>query len=101
MTTLHLRWDWSNWRRPCQHEIIGPLTKTTLTITLTKTFFFVSSTGMVQICSSCNEKHAHMAEGSTAATTFDGRYTPSDNKSQTNSESSNVRFKVKEKNTFY
>lgn len=50
---------------------------------------------MVQICSSCNEKHAHMAEGSTAATTFDGRYTPSDNKSQTNSESSNVRFKVK------
>lgn len=52
---------------------------------------------MVQICSSCNEKHAHMAEGSTAATTFDGRYTPSDNKSQTNSESSNVRFKVKKK----
>lgn len=52
--------------------------------------------GMVQLCSSCNEKHSHLAEGGTAAanTSIDGRFTPSDNKSQANSESSNVRFKV-------
>jgi len=41
---------------------------------------------MVQICSSCNEKHSHLAEGANAGSaTIDGRYTPSDNKSQTNS----------------
>lgn len=51
---------------------------------------------MVQLCSSCNEKHSHLAEGGTAAasSSIDGRFTPSDNKSQANSESSNVRFKV-------
>ncbi|KAJ6645282.1 Histone-lysine N-methyltransferase, H3 lysine-9 specific, partial [Pseudolycoriella hygida] len=55
----------------------------------------ISPQGMVQLCSSCNEKHSHLAEGgSTAAnTSIDGRFTPSDNKSQANSESSNVRFK--------
>lgn len=63
----------------------------------------ISPQGMVQICSSCNEKNSHLAEGG-GATSLDGRYTPSDNKSQTNSESSNVRFKVnvciKKKNVF-
>lgn len=57
---------------------------------------------MVQICSSCNEKHIHLAEGGPLASAnmsaggngSGGRYTPSDNKSQANSESSNVRFKV-------
>lgn len=51
---------------------------------------------MVQLCSTCNEKHSHLAEGGTAAasTSIDGRFTPSDNKSQANSECSNVRFKV-------
>ncbi|XP_059607654.1 uncharacterized protein LOC132255578 isoform X2 [Phlebotomus argentipes] len=52
----------------------------------------ISPQGMVQICSSCNEKHSHLAEGG-GATSIDGRFTPSDNKSQANSESSNVRFK--------
>lgn len=51
---------------------------------------------MVQICASCNEKHSHLAEGNNIATSsIDGRFTPSDNKSQANSETSNVRFKVK------
>lgn len=57
---------------------------------------------MVQICSTCNEKHIHLAEGGTVTLSSTGsggngsggRYTPSDNKSQANSESSNVRFKV-------
>ena len=82
---------------------------------------------MVQICSSCNEKHSHLAEGAPVVpvSVVDGGvsgsttgmignsgggsggggdrsgggnssrcYTPSDNKSQANSESSNVRFKV-------
>lgn len=50
---------------------------------------------MVQICSTCNEKNSNLAEGcGGGATSIDGRFTPSDNKSQTNSESSNVRFKV-------
>ncbi|XP_055692452.1 uncharacterized protein LOC129795328 isoform X3 [Lutzomyia longipalpis] len=52
----------------------------------------ISPQGMVQICSSCNEKHSHLAEGG-GATSIDGRFTPSDNKSQANSETSNVRFK--------
>ncbi|GAB0087717.1 uncharacterized protein DMENIID0001_020570 [Sergentomyia squamirostris] len=52
----------------------------------------ISPQGMVQICSSCNEKHSHLAEGGGGAT-IDGRFTPSDNKSQANSETSNVRFK--------
>lgn len=58
--------------------------------------YFFPLKGMVQLCSSCNEKHSHLAEGGTAAasTSIDGRFTPSDNKSQANSESSNVRFKV-------
>lgn len=65
---------------------------------------------MVQICSSCYEKHSSLAEGGVPATTNNldslssggggmvnniggGRYTPSD-KSQANSDTSNVRFKV-------
>lgn len=51
---------------------------------------------MVQLCSSCYEKHSHLAESSTSVASVDGRFTPSDNKSQANSESSNVRFKVNE-----
>lgn len=52
---------------------------------------------MVQICSTCNEKNLHLAEGGgngNGGISLDGRFTPSDNKSQTNSETSNVRFKV-------
>lgn len=56
---------------------------------------------MVQICSSCNEKHIHRGEVGPIASSIGGgsngsggRYTPSDNKSQANSEASNVRFKV-------
>lgn len=58
---------------------------------------------MAQICSLCYDKNAHLAEGGTggrttalhsASASNDGRFTPSDNKSQTNSETSNVRFKV-------
>lgn len=49
---------------------------------------------MVQICSSCNEKHCLLAESEPASTSIDGRYTPSDNKSLANSDCSNVRFKV-------
>lgn len=64
--------------------------------------FFVNVVGMVQICSSCNEKHIHRAEVGPIASSVGGgsngsggRYTPSDNKSQANSEASNVRFKVR------
>lgn len=60
---------------------------------------------MVQICAPCNEKHVNLAESGTVAVSSTGsggngsggRYTPSDNKSQANSESSNVRFKVSRK----
>lgn len=48
---------------------------------------------MVQICCACNDKNANQAEGGTA-NSIDGRFTPSDNKSIANSESSIVRFRV-------
>lgn len=68
----------------------------------------ISLQGMVQVCALCHEKHAHAAEGGTAAAesvaaaaagrsagpSADGRFTPSDNKSQANgSESSHVRYR--------
>lgn len=57
----------------------------------------ISPQGMVQVCGTCHEKHAHAAEGGGSrgfsAPSADGRFTPSDNKSQANSESSNVRYK--------
>lgn len=75
----------------------------------------ISPQGMVQICSSCYEKHSSLAEGGVPATTNNldslssggggmvnniggGRYTPSD-KSQANSDTSNVRFKPYETNS--
>lgn len=59
-------------------------------------FYFA---GMVQICSSCNEKYTHLAEGrGFSVPSIDGRFTPSDNKSQANSESSNVKYKVRKIN---
>lgn len=60
---------------------------------------------MVQICSSCNERHNHLAEGGSNVSVHgesgnlgNGNrcLTPSDNKSQANSESSCVKFKVGE-----
>lgn len=51
---------------------------------------------MVQICCACNDKNANQAEGGTA-NSIDGRFTPSDNKSIANSESSIVRFRVSHK----
>lgn len=59
--------------------------------------------GMVQICSECNAKHVNSAETMTdkhsdsgRSLTFGngGRFSPSDSKSQANSDSSFVRFKV-------
>lgn len=49
--------------------------------------------GMVQICCACNDKNANHAEG--GSNSIDGRFTPSDNKSVANSDSSIVRFKVR------
>lgn len=59
---------------------------------------------MVQICSECNTKHSNSAENMTTdkhsdsgrSLTFGngGRISPSDSKSQANSDSSYVRFKV-------
>lgn len=58
---------------------------------------------MVQICSECNVKHGNSAETMTdkqsesgRSLTFGngGRFSPSDSKSQANSDSSFVRFKV-------
>lgn len=63
----------------------------------------VSSIGMVQICSECNSKHINSAETMTdkhsesgRSLTYGngGRFSPSDSKSQANSDSSYVRFKV-------
>lgn len=56
-------------------------------------FLLLLPLGMVQICCSCHEKHANQAEGGTS-NSIDGRFTPSDNKSVANSESSIVRFRV-------
>lgn len=56
-------------------------------------FAFRLPVGMVQICCACNEKNANLAEGG-ASNSIDGRFTPSDNKSVANSDSSIVRFKV-------
>jgi hypothetical protein len=53
---------------------------------------------MVQICSNCNQKNAHLAEGGTITSIEQGRYTPINQKSiaSTNPSdpSSIVRFKV-------
>lgn len=63
---------------------------------------------MVQICSECNAKHVNSAETMTdkhsdsgRSLTFGngGRFSPSDSKSQANSDSSFVRFKVIFKHT--
>lgn len=63
---------------------------------------------MVQICSECNEKHINSAETMTDKSSDTvkslnfgnggGRFSPSDSKSQANSDSSYVRFKVNRKN---
>ncbi|XP_055314117.1 uncharacterized protein LOC129575161 isoform X3 [Sitodiplosis mosellana] len=62
----------------------------------------ISPQGMVQICSECNAKHVNSAETMTdknsesgRSLTFGngGRFSPSDSKSQANSDSSFVRFK--------
>lgn len=58
---------------------------------------------MVQICSECNEKHINSAEGldknsdtlkNLSFGNGSGRLSPSDSRSQANSDSSYVRFKV-------
>lgn len=59
---------------------------------------------MVQICSECNEKHINSAETMTDKSSDTvkslnfgnggSRFSPSDSKSQANSDSSYVRFKV-------
>lgn len=58
---------------------------------------------MVQICSECNEKNVNadncvrdkLSDSSKALTVGNGgRFSPSDSKSQANSDSSFVRFKV-------
>lgn len=64
---------------------------------------FGSNVGMVQICSECNSKHINSAEtmmdkhsesGRSLTYGNGGRFSPSDSKSQANSDSSYVRFKV-------
>lgn len=59
---------------------------------------------MVQMCSSCNERHNHLAEGGSSISIHSESgnlgngnrcFTPSDNRSQANSDSSYVKFKVK------
>lgn len=69
-------------------------------------FLWNNFTGMVQICSECNSKHINSAETMTdkhsesgRSLTYGngGRFSPSDSKSQANSDSSYVRFKVKKK----
>lgn len=59
------------------------------------------SLGMVQICSECNDKYIHSAQAVTekgadkmAQLGNGGRFSPSDSRSQANSDSSMVRFKV-------
>lgn len=66
---------------------------------------FLSHTGMVQICSECNEKHINLAQAVSIDKGSDsksinfgngsGRFSPSDSKSLANSDSSYVRFKVR------
>lgn len=57
--------------------------------------------GMVQICSECNDKHLNAADGvpekgsDSVKNATVGRQTPSDSRSQANSDSSCVRFKVR------
>lgn len=51
--------------------------------------------GMVQICSECNDKHLNLADGLLERNALStGRQSPSDSRSQANSDSSGVRFKV-------
>lgn len=74
-----------------------------MTIVNVENSIFLNSIGMVQICSECNSKHINSAETMTdkhsesgRSLTYGngGRFSPSDSKSQANSDSSYVRFKV-------
>lgn len=80
-------------RVPSVHRVsaVGDVVYEFISRCIQVTFFFIS--GMVQICCACNDKNANHAEGGTS-NSIDGRFTPSDNKSVANSDSSIVRFKV-------
>lgn len=80
-------------RVPSVHRVsaVGDVVYEFISRCIHGTFFFIS--GMVQICCACNDKNANHAEGGTS-NSIDGRFTPSDNKSVANSDSSIVRFKV-------